>query len=53
MSNQRKSEFINRNFGTKISGEDMAKFCPNLNLGRKVGSGQNSDSANQSSFRQL
>jgi hypothetical protein len=35
----------------KVSGKVMAKFCQNPDLDRKVESTQNSDSANQSSFR--
>jgi hypothetical protein len=50
MSNQQKAEFIIRNYGIQISGKVMVKFHQNLDLGRKVGSAKNSDSANQSSF---
>jgi hypothetical protein len=34
----------------KVSGEVMAKFHQNSNLGQKVESAQNSDSANRPSF---
>jgi hypothetical protein len=34
----------------KVSEKVMAKFCQNPDLGRKVESAQNSDSANRSSF---
>jgi hypothetical protein len=36
MSNQRKAEFVKANFGIQVSGEVMAKFCQNSDLGRKV-----------------
>jgi hypothetical protein len=50
MSNQRKAEFVNGNFGIQSFWEVMAKFCQNPDLDRNVESAQNSDSANRMSF---
>jgi hypothetical protein len=52
MSNQRKAEFVNGNFGIQGFWEGHDKNLSNPNLDQKVQTAQNSDSANRSSFRQ-
>jgi hypothetical protein len=53
MSNQRKAEFVNGNFGIQSFWEGHVKNSSNPDLDQKVQSALKSDSANRSIFRQL
>jgi hypothetical protein len=51
MSNRRKAEFINGNFGIQGFWEGDGKISSNPDLDQKVQTAQNSDSANRTIFR--
>jgi hypothetical protein len=50
MSNQRKSEFVNGNFGIQSLWAGHGENSPNPDLNQKVYSAQKSDSANWTIF---